>query len=120
MGIFDPHAAVQRHEALAGHRELDDQHRAGLSGGTIDRILLHRFDFGVGQQRNVEFRGLLGLAVEPQTGGHFGHPLSSFEMMNINQALARDGAAVAAATSIHITSQIWPSGSSKLRPYMKP
>ena len=31
-----------------------------------------------------------------------------------------DCAAVAAATSIHITSQIWPSGSSKLRPYMKP
>ena len=31
-----------------------------------------------------------------------------------------DCAAIAAATSIHITSQIWPSGSSKLRPYMKP
>src|SRR5450631_2130500 len=68
MGIFEAPAAVERHEALAGQRELHHQHGAGLSGGAIDCILLDLFDPGIRQQRNVEFRGLLGLAVEPQAG----------------------------------------------------
>ena len=68
MGVFEPRAAVQRHEALAGQRELHHQHRAGLAGRAVDRVFLHRFDSRIGQQRNIEFRGLLGLAVEPQAG----------------------------------------------------
>jgi hypothetical protein len=71
--VFEPRAAVQRHEALAGQREVNHQHRAGLSGRAIDGVLLDVFDLGIRQQRNVEFRGFLGLAVEPQAGGNFGH-----------------------------------------------
>src|SRR6202011_6381347 len=58
----------------------DHQHGAGLSGGTVDRVLLDPVDPRIRQQRNVEFGGLLGLAVEPQAGGYFGH----------RQALLRD------------------------------
>jgi hypothetical protein len=32
MGVLEPRAAVEPHEALAGKREVDDQHGAGLSG----------------------------------------------------------------------------------------
>ena len=68
MGVFEPHAAIERHETLAGQREIHHQHRAGLAGGAVDGVLLDLFDPGIGQQRNVEFRRLLGLAVEPQAG----------------------------------------------------
>ena len=71
MGEIERLAAVQRHEALAGQRELHHQYRAGLSGGAIDGVLLHLFDPGIGQQRNIEVCGLLGLAIEPQAGGNF-------------------------------------------------
>jgi len=68
MGVFKPRASVQRHETLAGQREFHNQYRADFAGGAIDRVFLHLFDLGTGQQRNVEVRGLLGLAVEPKTG----------------------------------------------------
>src|SRR5512140_1510149 len=115
MGVFEPHAAVQRHEALAGQRELHDQYRACLAAGAVDSVFLHFLDSGIRQQRNIEFRGLLGLAVE--TTGRAQSLTSVSSVARFDQAAAVC-AAEAAATSIHITSQMWPSGSSKLRPYM--
>ena len=59
-------------------------------------------------------------------GGHGASaPLPSLPQSNSpaanDQAVAAALCAfVAASTSIHITSQMCPSGSSKLRPYMKP
>jgi hypothetical protein len=44
-----------------------------LPAGAVDGVFLDDLDARIRQQRNVEFRGLLGLAVEPQAGGYFGH-----------------------------------------------
>ena len=73
MGIFEPHAAVQRHVFLARQRELHHQHLAGLAGRRVDQALLDLVDPGIRQQRNIEIRGLLGLVVKPQAGGDLGH-----------------------------------------------
>src|ERR1700754_278557 len=73
VGEIERLAAVQRHEALAGQRELHHQHRTGLAGGAVDGVLLDVFDFRIRQQRHVEVCGLLGLAVEPQAGRDFRH-----------------------------------------------
>ena len=42
--VFHLHAAVQRHEALAGQRELDHQHGAGLAAGAVDGVALDLLD----------------------------------------------------------------------------
>jgi hypothetical protein len=57
--------AIQRHEFLARQREQHHQHRAGLAGRTIGAVVLDFHDVGIRQQRNIEFRGLLGLVFEP-------------------------------------------------------
>src|SRR5215831_14842273 len=77
-------------------------------------IPLHDLDLRIWQQRHVEVGGLFRLAVEPQAGGDLGHRSAP------SYAAAVAHCALAASTSIHITSHMWPSGSSKLRPYMKP
>jgi hypothetical protein len=44
VGVLHPHAAVQRHEALAGERELNDQHRTRLAAWAVDIVSLDRLD----------------------------------------------------------------------------
>ena len=111
-------AAVERHERLARERELDDQHATRPAGRAVGDVLPHAVDARIGKQRDVEPRRLLGLSVEPEAG-------AILDMVGPSAAgsgtdcLAGDAPATA-AMSIHITSQMWPSGSSKLRPYMKP
>jgi hypothetical protein len=41
--------SVQRHEALAGQRELDDQHGTRLATRAVGAIPLHDLDFRVRQ-----------------------------------------------------------------------
>ena len=71
-------AAVQRDIALAGQGEGHHQHGAGLAGGAVGDVLLHMVDARIGQQGDVELRGLLGLALEPEAGGDLGHGGSSW------------------------------------------
>jgi hypothetical protein len=66
-------AAVQRQETLAGQREVDHQHGAGLAAGGVRGIALDLLDPGIRQQRNIEVRGLLGFADKPQAGRNLGH-----------------------------------------------
>ena len=73
MGAFDTRAAVQRDIALAGQSKRDHQHGAGLAGRAVGHILLHMIDARIGQQGDVELRGFLGLALEPEAGGDLGH-----------------------------------------------
>ena len=75
MGVLEPGVAVERQGTLAGKRELDDQHAADLSGGTIHRILLHAVDPRVWEQRDIEIGRFLGLILEPQAWRYLGHVL---------------------------------------------
>jgi len=47
--VFHLHAAVQRHETLAGQREIDHQNSTGLSAGAIDGVALDFLDPRIGQ-----------------------------------------------------------------------
>ena len=73
MRVLEPCAAVERQEALPGERELDDQHTPRLAGGTVRHAFLHMVDARLRQQRHVESRRLLGLAVEPQAWCNLRH-----------------------------------------------
>src|SRR6516225_1814271 len=73
MGVFEIHAAIEDHEALAGESEFHHQHGAGLAAGAIHDVALHLGDARVRQQGDIEIRRLLGLAVGPEAGGDLGH-----------------------------------------------
>src|SRR5690606_5969142 len=72
VGVVELAAAVDGGEALAGEFEVDPHDRArrahaGLGeAGDVG-------DAGVGQQRTVEVRGLLGVAVVPEVGDDLLH-----------------------------------------------
>jgi hypothetical protein len=66
-------------ERWPAKRELDDQHAADLSGGTIHHILLHAVDPRVWEQRDIEIGRFLGLILEPQAWRYLGHDFFSVE-----------------------------------------
>ncbi|MGY4330396.1 hypothetical protein ACVWWG_004813 [Bradyrhizobium sp. LB7.2] len=64
--IFMP--PVERDQRLSGDRELDHEHGAFLAGRVVRNVALNVRDLRIRNERDVEFRGFLGIAVEPHAG----------------------------------------------------
>src|SRR5260370_36434828 len=68
-------AAVQTDKLPPGKGELHRQRVAFLAARKIGRRSMNTVDGRIRQQRHVEPAGLLGLAVEPQTGCDLRHDI---------------------------------------------